>query len=403
MPLDLRTLAKIYNVKAFNRLRYPIIRPQTPPFLQGSRDLFKSIKDRDVLLHHPYDDFDVIVRFIKKAARDPQVTRISHTLYRTSRESPIMEALKMAARNGKKVTVYVEIKARFDELNNIRWAEELRKAGARVVRPMGGFKVHCKMTQVIRRERGDDVSYLHLGTGNYHPGTARQYTDLGLLTCDEQLGKEAALFFGTLTRRKKPERFKDLMVAPGNLHYEFEKLIRQETLFQLNGGRGHIIAKMNSLVDQAVIDALYAASRAGVRVDLIVRGVCCLVPGLPGLSENIRVRSLVGRFLEHVRACYFHNDGGEPDIYAGSADWMPRNFFRRVEVVFPLLDPALRRWVLDELFAIELQDNENARVLGPDGGYLPVPRAADAPAFSAQSYYIAAAGLRAQSTPESRA
>ncbi len=368
MPLDLRTLAKIYNVKAFNRLRYPPVRPRTPPFLQGSRNIFQCIQARDILLHHPYDDFDVIVRFIKRAARDPQVTRISHTLYRTSRESPIMEALKTAARNGKKVTVYVEIKARFDELNNLRWAEELRKAGARVVRPLGGFKVHCKLTQIIRRESGEDISYLHLGTGNYHPGTARQYTDLGLLTCDEQLGKEISSFFNSLTRRKRPERFTDLMVAPGNLHHQFEKLIRQETAFQENGGRGHIIAKMNSLVDKNIINALYKASQAGVKIELLVRGICCLRPGVKGMSENIKVTSVVDRFLEHSRIYYFRAQGARK-LYMSSADWMPRNFYSRYEIAFPIKDNALRRYIREVVLATSLNDNVKSWTLRPDGTY----------------------------------
>ncbi len=265
-----------------------------------------------------------------------------------------------------------------------------------VVYGLVGHKTHCKVALVVRREDDGKLRrYVHLGTGNYNPRTARVYTDLSHFTSRETLTADAATLFNALTGFGRAPEFGHLLVAPYALHRRVLGLIRRETEHALAGRPARIMAKMNSLVDQAVIDALYAASRAGVRIDLVVRGVCCLVPGVAGLSENIRVRSIVGRFLEHVRAFYFHNDGGEPDIYAGSADWMPRNFFRRIEVVFPLLDPALRRWMLDEFFAIELQDNENARLLTAGGGYLPVPRAPDTPAFSAQHYFLAAAAQRA--------
>jgi polyphosphate kinase len=291
------------------------------------------------------------------------------SIYRTSKESPIMEALKDGARNGKKVTVYVEIKARFDELNNVRWATMLRHSGVRVVRPMSNFKVHCKMTQILRTEDGESVSYLHLGTGNYHPGTARLYTDLGLLTRDPALGREISSYFAALVEHSMPSELKELLVAPLNLHKRFLRLIREEIQFHQAGGGGHIIAKMNSLVDTEVIEALYEASSAGVKVELIVRGICCLRPGIKGLSENIRVFSVVDRFLEHSRVYYFRS-GGPGRFYLSSADWMPRNFHARYEIAFPVKDPLLKQYLLDVILATSLADNVKAWTLGFDGHYL---------------------------------
>jgi polyphosphate kinase len=368
LPLDLRTLARLYNAKSFAHLRYPPVRPRIPPVLEQTQNIFDLIKERDVLLHHPYDSFDPIVKFLKQAARDPAVTRITHTMYRTSKESPVMQALKSAARQGKKVTAYIEIKARFDEMNNLRWSEELRKAGVRVVRPLGGFKVHCKMTQVIRREKGADVSYLHLGTGNYHPGTARQYTDLGLLTADQQLGRDVSSIFSSLMHRGRPKHLSEIRLAPLNLHREFESLIRDEIEIQNRGGRGHIVAKMNSLVDKNLINALYDASKAGVKVELLVRGICCLRPGVKGLSENIRVISVIDRFLEHSRVYYFRANGAHK-IYLASADWMPRNFYSRYEIAFPVKDPALRKFIRDVILGTSLNDNAKCWVLKSDGTY----------------------------------
>jgi polyphosphate kinase len=308
------------------------------------------------------------VNFLMRAAKDPDVTRIYHTMYRTSQRSPIVEALKEAVRLGKKVTTYVEIKARFDELNNLRLAEELRAAGVRVVQPMGGFKVHSKVTQVFRREGGEERSYTHLGTGNYHPSTAKQYTDLGLLTSDPAIGLEIERYFSTLRRRKQAEGFRDLLVAPDSLHQRVIKLIKEETRIQRAGGRGHIIGKMNALVDPATIEALYEASQAGVRVDLLVRGICCLRPGLKGLSENIRVVSVVDRFLEHSRVYYFRA-GGLDKVYLSSADWMPRNFYTRYEIAFPVKDVALRHFVRDVILDVSLSDNVRAWALKSDGTY----------------------------------
>jgi polyphosphate kinase len=379
-------------------LKYP---PFTPVNLSPLREpalIFDTLRERDVLLHHPYDSFTPVVDFVEQAARDPRVLAIKQTLYRTSGDSPFVRALIEASRNGKQVTALVELKARFDEANNIQWARQLEEAGVHVVYGLVGHKTHCKVALVVRRETDGKLRrYAHLGTGNYNPRTAKIYTDLSCFTSREDLTSDAASLFNALTGFGRAPEFQSLLVAPYTLHRRILELIRREADNAAAGRPAKIMVKMNSLVDQAVIDALYAASRAGVQVDLIIRGVCCLVPGVKGLSENIRVRSIVGRYLEHIRAFYFHNHGAEPAIYAGSADWMPRNFFRRIEVVFPFHDPALRRWVTDELFAIELQDNETARILTSGGAYLRPPRAADAPAFASQHYYLASAAQRAQS------
>jgi polyphosphate kinase len=396
-PVNLLRLMAVGDIDRPD-LKYPNFQPVNVSPLREPAVLFDTLRDRDILLHHPYDSFQPVVDFVEQAARDPRVLAIKQTLYRTSGDSPFVRALIEASRNGKQVTALVELKARFDEANNIQWAKQLEEAGVHVVYGLIGHKTHCKVALVVRREADGKLRrYAHLGTGNYNPRTARIYTDLSQFTSREDLTSDAATLFNALTGFCRAPEFSSLLVAPYALHRRIIELIQRETANAAAGRPARILAKMNSLVDQEVIDALYAASRAGVQIDLIIRGVCCLVPGVAGLSENIRVRSIVGRFLEHVRAFYFHNEGGQPAIYAGSADWMPRNFFRRIEVVFPILDASLRRWMLEEFFAIELQDNEAARVLDSGGGYLPVPRPADAPAFSAQSYFVAAAGLRAQS------
>ncbi|MDR1279538.1 MAG: polyphosphate kinase, partial [Opitutaceae bacterium] len=324
--------------------------------------------------------------------------------YRTSGDSPIVRALSEASHNGKQVTALVELKARGDEANNIQWARQLEEAGVHVVYGLIGHKTHCKCSLVVRREPGGRLRrYAHLGTGNYNPGTARHYTDLSYFTAREDITTDAANLFNSLTGFSRAPEFARLLVAPWDLHRRIIALIAAERANAEAGRPARIFAKMNSLVDKATIDALYAASRAGVRIDLIIRGICCLVPGVRGLSDNIRVRSIVGRFLEHARVFYFENANSHADpaqeaqplIYAGSADWMPRNFFRRVEVLFPVQDPALRRWITDELIAMELADNENARELHAGGGYLPVTRAAAAPPFSVQTYFVASALQRA--------
>jgi polyphosphate kinase len=389
LPLDLRTLARIEPAKA-GSLRYPPIKPRVPPPFRKPRSAFAVVRKNDILLHHPYDSFDIVVKFIEGAANDPDVKRIFHTLYRTSHDSPVMEALKTAAANGKSVVVYVEIKARFDELNNLRWAEELRQAGVRVVRHMGRFKVHSKVTQVIREENGVEVSYLHLGTGNYHPITARQYTDLGLLTCDQTLGREVSDYFSALSRGRRPGRFKELLVAPVNMHSSMLALIQEETRWQISGVRGRIIAKMNALVDDELIEALYDASRAGVKIDLLVRGICCLRPGIAGMSENIRVISIVDRFLEHSRIYYFRA-GGARKLYLASADWMPRNFYSRYEIAFPIKDPELKRYVHDTILGRALADNQKAWTLKPDGSFVRVTATHGAAPVRSQTFFEALA------------
>jgi polyphosphate kinase len=399
-PINLLRLMALADIDRPD-LKYPNFTPINISPLRDPASIFETLRERDILLHHPYDSFQPVVDFVEQAARDPQVLAIKQTLYRTSGDSPFVKALIEASRQGKQVTALVELKARFDEANNIQWARQLEEAGVHVVYGLIGHKTHCKVALVVRREPDGKLRrYAHLGTGNYNPRTARIYTDLSHFTSREVLTADAAALFNTLTGLGRSPQFTHLLIAPFTLHRRIIELVRREAANAAAGRPARIMAKMNSLVDQAVIDALYEASQAGVQIDLIVRGVCCLVPGVPGLSENIRVRSIVGRFLEHIRAFYFHNDGGEPDVYTGSADWMPRNFFRRIEAVFPLLDPGLRRWVIEELFAIELQDNDSARLLSAGGGYLPIPRAEGAPLFSAQSYFLASAGQRAQGAAE---
>ncbi len=397
-PLNLLRLMSLTEIDRPD-LKYPNFTPVNVSVLSHSAQVFETLRTQDVLLHHPYDAFTPVVEFVEEAARDPQVFAIKQTLYRTSGDSPIVRALIEASRNGKQVTALVELKARFDEANNIQWARQLEEAGVHVVYGLVGHKTHCKLCLVVRREGEGMRHYAHLGTGNYNPKTARLYTDLSYFTAREAITADMANLFNSLTGFSRAPEFSQLLVAPFNMHERIQALIGRETAHAAAGQPARILVKMNSLVDKVTIDHLYAASRAGVQIDLIIRGICCLVPGVKGLSENIRVRSLVGRFLEHAREFYFENHGGEPLILAGSADWMPRNFFRRIEVLFPIEEPPLRRWIVDELFPIELQDNENARVLHANGAYLPVPRTSES-AFSAQGYFVAAAAQRAKLAAE---
>ncbi len=365
-----------------------------------SKNIFDILREQDVMLHHPYDSFAPVVDFVSQAARDPQVFAIKQTLYRTSGDSPIVRALIEASRNGKQVAALVELKARFDEANNIHWARQLEDAGVHVVYGLVGHKTHCKCSLVVRREGAALRRYVHLGTGNYNPNTARLYTDLSLFTAKEGITADVANLFNSLTGFSRSPSFNHLLVAPFGMHERIQELILQEVANASAGRSARIIAKMNSLVDQQTIDNLYAASRAGVKIDLIVRGICCLVPGIRGLSENIRVRSIVGRYLEHARVFYFENDSHsgihtEPLIYAGSADWMPRNFFRRVEVLYPIVAPAHRDWVTRHFFPTELADNENASELRPNGKYTAIARVANAPLVSAQNAFMADAIARA--------
>lgn len=399
-PLNLLRLMSLTEINRPDLKDAPFT-PVHPAVLPAGASPFEVLRKRDVLLHHPYDSFAPVVDFVTQAAHDPKVFAMKQTLYRTSGDSPIVRALIEASRNGKQVTALVELKARFDEANNIQWARQLEEAGVHVVYGLVGHKTHCKCSLVVRREGRKLRRYAHLGTGNYNPKTARLYTDLSLFTTRKDVTEDVANIFNTLTGFSRDPEFTRLLVAPFNLHARMLELIDAEAANAAAGKPARIIAKMNSLVDKATIDHLYAASKAGVQIDLIVRGICCLVPGVRGLSDNIRVRSIVGRFLEHVRGFYFHNAGRKAHIYAGSADWMPRNFFRRIEVVFPVDDPAARDWILEELFTLELQDNEDARELRHNGAYVPVARTKDEPSFAVQNYFMAAANQRRrQKKPE---
>ncbi len=397
-PINLLRLQSIAELDR-PELKFPPFDPAQGSALADPARIFEVLRSQEVLLHHPYDSFTPVVDFVEQAARDPQVFAIKQTLYRTSGDSPIVRALIEASRNGKQVTALVELKARFDEANNIQWAKQLEEAGVHVVYGLVGHKTHCKICLVVRQEGSRMRHYAHFGTGNYNQRTARLYTDLSLFTSRTALTSDAARVFNALTGFGRSPSFRNLLVAPYNLHRRIIELIGREAANAAAGRPARIVAKMNALVDKAVIDALYAASRAGVKIDLIVRGICCLVPGMPGLSENIRVRSIVGRFLEHARIAYFENAGGEPLIYAGSADWMPRNFFRRVEVLFPIVDPVLRRRIARDLIPAELRDNLNAQELGNNGAYRPVARRPNERAFSVHAHFISAAHGRRSAGP----
>ncbi len=367
-PLNFLHLMPLASIDALASLRdkpyVPIVSHSLPP----GADYFEILRHQDVMLHHPYESFSSIVEFLEHAASDPAVLAIKMTLYRTSGDSPIVHSLIHAAGEGKQVTVLVELRARFDEANNINWARQLEEAGVHVVYGLVGLKTHCKVLMIVRRDEDRLRHYLHLGTGNYHPSTARFYTDLSVLTANQELGEEVGMLFNTLTGLSEFKGVKQLIVAPFQMHDAFLKLIQHERDLARQGKEGRIIVKLNSLVEESLITALYEASQAGVKIDLVVRGICCLRPGVPGVSENIRVISIVGRFLEHSRIFYFGN-GGKPRVYLGSADWMPRNLFRRVEVVFPVRDPGLRKRVIDEILPAYLSDCVKARVLGSDGVY----------------------------------
>src|SRR5690606_13680463 len=356
-------------------LEYPAFRPRMPaPFdggLERPEELFAAIAARDHLLHHPYQSFQPVLMFLRSAALDPQVVAIKQTIYRTGEDSELMGLLLSAARAGKEVTVVVELMARFDEQTNINWAARLEEVGAHVSYGVVGHKTHAKMALVLRREDGRIRRYGHLGTGNYHPRTARLYTDFGLLTANQQMCEDMDQVFSMLTGLGTRRALKQMLQSPFTLHDTVLNLIRSETEFARAGKRAPIRAKMNSLLEPTVIQALYEASQAGVRIDLIVRGACALQAGVPGLSENIQVRSIIGRFLEHSRVFYFYQDGAEP-LYLSSADWMDRNFLRRVELAFPVLDKTLRRRIIDEAFTFAWRDNQLAWAAQPDGRYLRV-------------------------------
>ncbi|MCI5713465.1 MAG: RNA degradosome polyphosphate kinase [Lachnospiraceae bacterium] len=366
-PIDFTFLMKLYGMKDKDELRYEPYTPQRVPEIVPGENIFDEIKKGDILLHHPYQTFDPVVDFIRQAAVDPDVLAIKQTLYRVSGNSPIIASLAQAAENGKQVSVLVELKARFDEENNIVWAKMLEKAGCHVIYGLVGLKTHSKIALVVRREEDGIRRYVHLGTGNYNDSTAKLYTDCGMFTCSEAIGEDATAVFNMLSGYSEPLSWNKLVVAPIWLRKKFLKLIARETKNAKAGKQARIVAKMNSLCDREIIAALYAASAAGVSIDLIVRGICCLKVGIPGVSENIRVRSIVGNFLEHSRIFYFYNDGQE-EIYMGSADWMPRNLDRRVEIIFPVEDENLRKKV-KHILEVELMDNTKANVYTKEGTY----------------------------------
>jgi len=367
-PLSMTHLAPLVANDAFGKLKDRPFQPSRDPALPPHVDFFEVLRRQDVLLHHPYDSFDQIVELIEKAATDPQVLAIKITLYRTSGDSPIVEALIDAANAGKQVTAIVELRARFDEATNIQWARRLEEAGAHVIYGVVGLKTHCKMLLIVRRDADRLRHYVHLGTGNYHPRTARIYTDFSLLTSQSQLTEEVATVFNTLTGLAGYPGLKKLMVAPFDMHSRLIQLIERERDNARAGKPARIVAKLNALVDQEMIEKLYEASCSDVTIDLVVRGICCLRPKIPELSENIRVISIVGRFLEHSRIYYFEN-AGDPLVYLSSADWMPRNFFRRIEVAFPIEMPALRDQIVNDVIPTVLNDRVKARELQPDGAY----------------------------------
>src|SRR5881398_3303898 len=385
-PLSMTHLMPLLTNDAFAKLRDRPFQPARDPALPPHVDFFEVLRRQDVLLHHPYDSFDQIVEWIEAAARDPQVLAIKITLYRTSGDSPIVEALIDAANAGKQVTAIVELRARFDEASNIQWARRLEEAGAHVIYGVVGLKTHSKALLIVRRDADQLRRYVHLGTGNYHSRTARIYTDFSLLTSEPQLSEEVATVFNTLTGLAGYPGLKKLLVSPFDMHSRFVKLIERERDNALAGKPARIIAKMNSLVDQEIIEKLYEASCADVTIDLVVRGICCLRPRVPDLSENIRVISIVGRFLEHSRIFYFEN-AGQPRVFLSSADWMPRNFFRRIELAFPVENPALRDQIINEVLPSFLHDRVKARELQPNGKYRRLKPEGSEPRAQAQWHF----------------
>lgn len=389
-PVNLVRLMQIPDWVDRPDLKFPRYVPSLPKEVSKERDIFKAIRKGDILIHLPFQSFNPVVEFIQQAAADPDVLAIKQTVYRTSSDSTLMQALIDAARSGKEVTVVVELLARFDEEANINWAARLEEVGAHVVYGVVGHKTHAKMALVVRREEGRLCRYVHLSTGNYHQRTARLYTDFGLMTCNADICADVNDVFAQLTGLGKATKLRQLWQSPFTLHQRLMRAIQRETELARAGKKGRIIAKMNALLDPDIIRALYTASMAGVEIDLIVRGVCALRPGIPGVSENIRVRSIVGRFLEHSRIFYFHN-GGAQDVYLASADWMYRNFFRRIETCFPVLDPKLKRRVLKEGLQPYLRDNLQAWEMQPDGSYRKKKPGRSRP-FSAQEYLLAEFG-----------
>ncbi len=387
-PLNPTRLMAIYEGDHSPELRYPPLVAQMTPLLREEPNIFKAIAQRDILLHHPYDSFESVVDFLEKAAEDPRVLAIKQTLYRTGGDHRIVGALLKAVHHGKQVAVVVELRARFDEANNIQWARQLEEAGVQVVYGLVGYKIHGKMSLVVRRDDDGIRRYVHLATGNYNPNTAKLYTDVGLFTARPVFAEDAASLFNLLTGICQFQNTRRFLAAPFQLHQRLLTLIQRETDNARKGVPSRIIAKMNALVDRGVIEALYRASQAGVKIDLIVRGVCCLRPQVPGVSDNIKVRSIVDRFLEHSRIFYFEN-ACQPEVFVGSADWMPRNFFRRIEVVFPIEDGNLRERCTSQILGYALRDNCKAHELQADGTYKRMKPKAGETAFRSQAEFIA--------------
>lgn len=387
--VDIPDLMQLYSLD-YPRLKDKPIAAVVPPWMHKKENVFDVLKKHDVLLHHPYTSFNTVTAFIADAAEDPDVQAIKICLYRTGKDSPIVKSLMRASRLGKQVTALVELKARFDETNNIEWARRLENEGVHVVYGISTLKTHSKVLLIVRREKQKLVRYVHLATGNYNPVTARIYTDLGILTCNEEIGEDASSLFNFLTGYSQHDKYKRLIVAPLNLRERLIALIRREKKHKLAGREARIIIKANSITDVELINELYEASNKGVEIDLIIRGICALRPGVKGLSERIRVRSIIGRFLEHSRILYFAN-GGEEEVFIGSADLMHRSFDRRVEVVTPILDPDIRRYLKENLLDSYLRDECNAHTLKPDGHYAkPVSRIAGG--FDSQMHFVGAEG-----------
>jgi len=384
-PLAVQDFMSLYKLNRPDLKDEPLT--ATRPQWSGQRSIFDVLKERDVLLHHPYDTYDSVTDFINEAVDDPQVVAIKICLYRTGPDSPIPPALIRATEKGKQVTALIELKARFDEENNIEWARKLDEAGVHVVYGILGLKTHGKLTLVVRREGDVLKRYMHIASGNYNPATSRFYTDLGMFTADDAIGADATELFNYLTGCSRQMEYRKVFVAPVNLREKMNALIDREISHAKAGNPGHIMAKVNRLADNQMIEKLYEASAAGVKIDLIVRGICMLRPGVPGLSETITVRNIVGRLLEHSRVFYFAN-GGQEELYLGSADWMSRNLKHRIEVVTPVSDPAAKSYLKDQLLGAYLRDNVKARVLESNGTYVPVKRGAEEEAFESQTFFI---------------
>ncbi|MFL5243592.1 MAG: polyphosphate kinase 1 [Gemmataceae bacterium] len=392
--LDPTGLFQIYGLTGYPHLRDPQFVPQPVPELAQASNLWTAIKARDILIHHPYESFGHVIDFIEAAAADERVLAIKQTLYRTSSDSPIVHALQRAADNGKQVTAVIELKARLDEERNILWARELEKSGVHVVFGFVGLKTHCKVALVVRREEDGIRRYVHLSSGNYNPQTARVYTDLGYFTCNPDFCEDASALFNYLTGYSELPQWRKLILAPSRMQSFMVEKIEQEAKNQLAGREGRIIAKLNGLTEPVIVQALYRASQAGVRIDIICRGICALRPGLPGISDNVRVISIVDRFLEHSRIYYFGNNGN-PEVYTGSADWMDRNLSRRVEVIFAIEPSDLKQRLIREILATSLADNVKARELLSDGSYRRLQPAENQPQVRSQERFLEMAALNA--------